>query len=213
MAKTKIPLPSGSIAPLEAVEQHIYTLRGQRVMLDSDLAKLYGVTTKRLNEQVRRNLERFPGDFAFQLEGKELALLRSQIATLKLRRGEHRKYLPYVFTEHGAVMLASVLNSPTAVAMSIQVVQAFVRLRSVLATHKEFAKRLEALEKKTDAQFKVVFDSIRQLIQPPATPRKAIGFHAMTHKILADKVKENAKNGFLGVKATQKFLSRKKVGS
>ena len=144
-------------------------------MLDSDLAELYGVETKRLNEQVRRNPNRFPPDFMFQLTAEEWESLRSQFATLK--RGEHRKYLPYAFTEHGALMLANVLNSERAAQTSVMVVRAFVRLRQMLASNAELARKLDAMEKKYDAQFKVVFDAIRQLMSPPEPKRREIGFH------------------------------------
>lgn len=165
-----------SITSTSRIEQSIHLIRGQRVMLDSDLATLYGVTTKRLNEQVRRNLERFPPDFMFQLTREEHDALRSQFATLKVGRGRHRKYLPYAFTEHGAVMLASVLNSPTAVQASIQVVRAFIRLREMLITHADLARRLDDLEKKYDKQFAVVFKAIRALMSPPQKETKRIGF-------------------------------------
>jgi len=167
--------PGNTLAPVEDIATRIHTIRGQRVMLDSDLAALYGVTTRRLNEQVKRNQHRFPPDFMFQLSANEVTSLISQIATSKRGRGGRHK-LPYAFTEHGAVMLASVLNSPIAVAASIQVVRAFVQLRGVLASHKELARRLDEMEGKYDAQFKVVFQAIRELMQPPPTPRKQIGF-------------------------------------
>jgi hypothetical protein len=153
-------------------------------MLDSDLARLYGVTTTRLNEQVKRNLDRFPLDFMFQLTKEEWKSLISQIATSKRGRGGRRK-LPYAFTEHGAVMAANVLNSPVAVRASIVVVRAFVRLRQLLVSHEELARKLEALEKKFekhDAQFKVVFDAIRQLMAPEKPPRqRQIGFRTTAH--------------------------------
>ena len=153
----------------------IHIVRGHRVMLDADLALLYGVTTKRLNEQVKRNRGRFPTDFRFRLTVRETAGLRSQIATTKSGRGGRRSP-PAAFTEHGAVMLASVLNSPTAVEASIQVVRAFVRLREILATHRDLARKVEALERKYDARFRVVFDAIRELMEPPDPLRKRIGF-------------------------------------
>ena len=165
--------------PDERIADAILLVRGQKVMLDSDLASLYGVTTKRLNQQVKRNIEWFPADFMFQLTAEENEALRLQIATLKGGRGQHRKYPPYVFTEHGAIMAASVLNSPRAIQVSVHVVRAFVRLREVLATHKDLARKLEDLEKKYDAQFRVVFDAFRQLMAPPPEPKKrGIGFHA-----------------------------------
>ena len=169
--------------PIARVEQAILLVRGEKVILDSDLAKLYGVTTKRLNEQVKRNRERFPDDFMFQLTSEEARLSqrsRSQIATLK--RGQNIKYLPYAFTEHGAIMAANVLNSKTAVAASVQVVRAFVRLRQMFASNAELARKLEGLERKYDHQFKVVFDAIRQLMTQPEPKRKQIGFHTKTIK-------------------------------
>ncbi len=153
----------------------IYIIRGHKVMLDQDLARIYGVTTARLNEQVKRNLSRFPPDFMFQLTENEFGLLMSQIATSKKGRGGRRK-MPYAFTEHGAVMLASVLNSPVAVNASIAVVKAFVRLREMLATSKELAAKLSELEERYDGQFAVVFDAIRQLMGPPREPRKQVGY-------------------------------------
>jgi leucyl aminopeptidase len=163
--------------PVERVEQAILLIRGEKVILDADLAKLYGVSTKRLNEQVKRNRERFPVDFMFQLtiaEATSSRRSRSQIATLK--RGQNIKHLPYAFTEHGAIMAANVLNSKTAVAASVQVVRAFVRLRQMLVSNAELARKLEDLEQKYDTQFKVVFDAIRQLMTPPQRERKEIGF-------------------------------------
>ena len=160
---------------MDQIQSAIVLIRGQRVMLDSDLAELYDVETKRLNEQVRRNPDRFPPDFMFQLSAEEWESLRSQIATLK--RGEHRKYLPYAFTEHGALMLANVLNSDRAAQASVQVVRAFVRLRQMLASHAELARKLAALERRFDTQFKVVFETIRRLMSPPQIKRREIGFH------------------------------------
>jgi hypothetical protein len=157
------------------IERRIYLIRGRKVMLDSDLAEIYGVTTKRLNEQVKRNRDRFPEDFMFQFTAEETEeLLRSQIATASKRNVRFR---PYAFTEHGAVMLASVLNSSIAVAASIQVVRAFIRLRSLLAAHKELAQKIAAMEKRYDSRFKIVFEAIRQLLEPPPQPKRRIGFH------------------------------------
>lgn len=138
-------------------------------MLDSDLAELYGVTTKRLNEQVKRNKERFPDNFMFQLNKEEHEFLRSQFATLKVGPGQHRKYLPYAFTEHGALMAANILNSQRAIKVSIQIIEAFMRLREILASNKELARKLIALEKKYDSQFKIVFAAIRKLMEAPKT--------------------------------------------
>jgi len=166
-------MSAGTLIPAERVDQLIFVVRGQRVILDSDLARLYGVTTARLNEQVKRNLDRFPLDFMFQLTKDEWVSLISQIATSKSGRGGRRK-LPSAFTEHGAVMAANALNSPVAVRASIAVVRAFVRLRQLLVSHEELARKLDALEKKFekhDVQFRVVFDAIRQLMVPPPTTR------------------------------------------
>src|SRR2546423_10080321 len=135
----------------EQIERAILLIRGQKVMLDYDLAKLYGVETKILNQAVKRNIKRFPGDFMFQLDIQEVRDSRSQIVTLK--RGQNIKYLPYAFTEHGILMLSSVLNSERAVQVNIEIMRAFVRLRQILASHKDLAKKLEELEKKYDAQF------------------------------------------------------------
>ena len=165
-----------NLVPSERIEKRIFLFRGQRVMLDTDLAELYRVTTKRLNEQVRRNIKRFPSDFMFQLTKEEDESLRSQIATLKGGRGQHRKYLPYVFTEQGVAMLSSVLNSERAVQVNIEIMRAFVRLRELMSTHKDLARKLETLEKKYDAQFKVVFDAIRQLMTQPEPKKLKIGF-------------------------------------
>jgi hypothetical protein len=144
---TKYTSPSNQspqLIPIESIERRIFLIRGHKVMLDRDLAELYGVTTKRLNEQVKRNRGRFPEDFMFQLsleEGKSILALRSQFATLK--RGWHLKYAPYAFTEHGVAMLSSVLNSQRAVQMNILIIRAFVALREMLATHKDLARKIE----------------------------------------------------------------------
>lgn len=161
--------------PAERIERSIFVLRGQRVMLDADLAELYGVPTKALNQAVKRNADRFPADFMFQLNAAE----KQQVVTTcdHLRKLKFSPTLPYAFTEHGAVMLAAVLNSPTAVQASLQVVRAFVRLRQLLASHADLAKRVEALEKKYDRRFRVVFDAVKLLMEPERkkTNRK-IGF-------------------------------------
>jgi hypothetical protein len=145
-------------------------------MLDVDLARLYGVTTKRFNEQVKRNLRRFPADFMFQLTPAEHAHLRSQIATSSSAAHGGRRHLPYVFTEHGAIMAATVLNSRRAVEMSLVVVRAFVRLRQLLQSNIHLARKLEALERKYDGKFETVFEAIRELMVPPAARRRRIGF-------------------------------------
>ena len=145
-------------------------------MLDADLADLYGVSTKRLNEAVRRNAERFPEDFMFQLSREEVDSLRSQIATLKTGRGRHRKFLPYAFTEQGVAMLSGVLHSPRAIQVNIAIMRAFVRMRRMLVSHEELARKVDSLEKQYDEQFRVVFDAIRALMEPPKAPRRRIGF-------------------------------------
>lgn len=164
------------LIPLDPIAQKILLIRGHRVMLDSDLAGLYEVPTKRLNEQVRRNIKRFPPDFMFQLTPEEFTSLRSQNATLNIGRGQHRKYLPYAFTEQGVAMLSGVLNSERAIDVNVAIMRAFVKLREFAMTHKELSRKLDAMEKKYDTQFKVVFDAIRQLMTPPEPKKRKIGF-------------------------------------
>lgn len=160
----------------EQVERCILLVRGQKVMLDSDLAALYGVETFNLNKAMKRNLDRFPADFMFQLSKEEAAALTFQTGSSNPGRGG-RRYLPYVFTEQGVAMLSSVLRSKRAVQVNIEIMRAFVRLRDILAAHKELAKKLEELESKYDSQFRVVFETIRQHIAPTLNPpRKPIGF-------------------------------------
>ncbi len=168
-----------SLVPVELIEKKIYLIRGHKVMLDSDLAELYGVATKVLLQAVKRNLNRFPEDFMFLLKYQDVAALRSQIVTLKKGRGEHRKYLPYVFTEQGVAMLSSVLNSERAVQVNIAIMRAFVKLREMLSTNKELALKLAQLERKMekhDEEIKLIFDAIRELMKPPETKTKKIGF-------------------------------------
>lgn len=187
-------MPSDALAI--QVERSIYLIRGEKVMLDHDLAFLYGVETKMLNKAVKRNLNRFPPDFLFQLAAEELDGLRCQIGTSKRgrqsdqtnlrfqigtsRRGSHggRRYLPYAFTEQGVAMLSSVLRSKRAVQVNIAIMRTFVRLREMLLSNADLARKLDALEKKYDAQFKVVFDAIRELMTPPEPQRRQIGFHS-----------------------------------
>lgn len=164
-----------AVIPVERIEKRIFLIRGQKVMLDADLAHIYGVTTKRLNEQVKRNLGRFPTDFMFQLTETEKAEVVANCDHLS--RLKFSPNLPHAFTEHGTVMLASVLNSPVAVHASVQVVRAFIRIREILATHKDLARKLVELEQKYDSQFKDVFDAIRRLMTPPPTSRRKIGFN------------------------------------
>jgi hypothetical protein len=151
----------------------IVILRGEKVMLDRDLAKLYGVEVKALNQAVKRNIERFPADFMFQLTPEETQILRSQTVTSSW--GGVRKP-PYAFTEHGVAMLSAVLRSPMAVQVSIEVVRTFVRLRQLLGTNAELTRKMAALEKRYDAQFRTVFDAIRELMTPPTKPKRTIGF-------------------------------------
>lgn len=177
-------------APLSNVDSMIVLLRGQNVILDEDLAELYGVPVKRLNQQVRRNADRFPKDFTFQLSVEEARSLRSHQAASEHEPGERglrlqfvtsnarggRRYLPYAFTEQGVAMLSSVLRSPRAVAVNIEIMRTFVRLRRLLQTNDELARKLEALERRYDARFRIVFDAIRGLMSPTAPARKRIGF-------------------------------------
>jgi hypothetical protein len=183
MNKTLVKVSAGR------VEKAILLIRDEKVILDADLAALYGVSTKRLKEQVRRNRQRFPQDFMFELTADEQAVLtaqieasnlRSQFATSRSHGG--RRYLSYAFTEHGALMAANVLSSEVAVQASVEVVRAFIRLRRMLASNAELARKLEQIEKKYDHQFQVVFDAIRQLMIPPEPKRKEIGFYTKPAK-------------------------------
>ena len=161
-----------------AVESRILLLRHQRVILDTDIAELYGVPVKVLNQQVKRNRERFPADFVFRLTSKEDAVLRSQFVTSKPGRGG-RRYAPYAFTEHGAIMAATVLNSERAVQMSVFVVRAFVRLREMLATNRKLAGKIDELENRLDTHDSTIQDlieAIKELMKPEDPPRKRIGF-------------------------------------
>ena len=160
----------------DRIEQQILLIRGQRVILDTALASLYEVEVKVLNQAVRRNMERFPTDFMLQLTTEEAQSLRSQSVTLKTPRGQHRKYLPYAFTEQGIGMLSSVLKSGRAVMVNIEIMRAFVRLRQMVSANAELARRLDSLERRYDAQFKVVFDAIRDLMAPPQGKKRPIGF-------------------------------------
>jgi hypothetical protein len=168
-------------ASVQNIERQIYIVRGQRVMLDADLAMLYGVPTKVLNQAVRRNADRFPRDFAFVLAGQEVADLRSQIVTSKAARGG-RRYMPRAFTEQGVAMLSTVLNSPTAIAVNIEIMRAFVRLRRLLATPGELVAQLQQLADTVqlhDEQIKAIADVLRKMMEPrPAAPKRPIGFGA-----------------------------------
>jgi tetrahydromethanopterin S-methyltransferase subunit G len=158
----------------EKVLRSIILVRGQKVILDRDLAELYGVVTKVFIQAVKRNVERFPRDFMFRLTVKEFARLRSQIVTSNVRGG--RRSAPYAFTEQGVAMLSSVLRSRRAVAVNIEIMRAFVRLRRMISEHRELAKRIDELEERYDDKFEVVFDAIRSLINPATQPRKRIGY-------------------------------------
>jgi hypothetical protein len=163
--------------PVDALQRQIVVVRGHRVMLDHDLAVLYGVTTKQLNQQLKRNRSRFPADFAFRLtmaEAKQVAASRSQIVTLK--KGLNIKHPPHVFTEHGAIMLASVLKSKVAMVASIYVVRAFVKMRAALVEYADLSRRIDELEGRYDDQFQQVFEAIRALILLPPKPSRPIGF-------------------------------------
>lgn len=170
--------------PVELLENSILLIRSHKVILDRTLAKLYGVSTSVLNQAVKRNPERFPPDFMFQLtmeEAKALhqtnsKILRSQIVILRLPHGKHIKYRPYAFTEHGILMLSSVLKSERAVQVNIEIMRTFVRLREILASNAELNRRVDALEHKYDGQFKVVFEAVRQVMRPAIPKRKPIGF-------------------------------------
>lgn len=165
-----------------SIDARIVIVRGLRIMLDADLAKLYGVPVKAINQAVRRKADRFPSDFAFRLDWEEAKALRSQIVTLDrastkpLRRGEHAKYAPYAFAEQGVAMLSSVLKSKRAVLVNVEIMRAFVRLRELIGHSRDLARRLDAFEAKYDRQFKVVFDAIRDLMTPTVPANRRIGF-------------------------------------
>jgi phage regulator Rha-like protein len=163
-----------SLIPVDRIEKAILLIRGQKVMLDADLAALYGVETKMLVRAVKRNINRFPTDFSFQLSKEEFDNLRFHFGTSSDWGG--RRYPPYAFTEQGVAMLSSVLRSQRAIQVNIEIMRAFIRLRQMLASHVELARKLDALEKKYDAQFKQVFEAIRQLMAPPEPKRRPIGF-------------------------------------
>lgn len=179
----------GNLLPLERIEGRILAIRNHKVLLDSTLAELYGVETRVLVQAVKRNPDRFPGDFMFQLTNQEFAILRSQVVISSSGHGG-RRTAPYAFTEQGVAMLSSVLNSPCAIAVNIEIMRAFVRLRALIATHDELAKRLDDLEQKTEAlalqhdtfasntrvQLKQVFDAVRELMRPADPPKRQIGF-------------------------------------
>ncbi len=168
---------STAILPDENLINKIYFIRGQKVMVDRDLAELYGVETKQLKRQVNRNIDRFPPDFMFKLSKKELESLRCQFGTLK--KGEHSKFLPYAFTEQGVVMLSSVLNSKQAIAVNIQIIRVFTKMREIISSNKEILLKLDQLEKKVGVNSNDIdelFNAIRNLANPEIKPRKAVGY-------------------------------------
>jgi hypothetical protein len=206
-AKSATDAPS---APSQRrIESRVFLVRGEKVLVDSDLAALYGVTTKALNQAVRRNADRFPGDFAFRLTraeseallrsqsvtskllvAKDGKILRSQIVTSKKVGSGGRRYLPLAFTEQGVAMLSSVLRSPRAVAVNIEIMRTFVRLREMIATHADLARKLDAMEGKYDKQFKVVFDALRELMEPAEGTERELGFHTLLSGNTPDKSKD-----------------------
>lgn len=179
MAK-KLLKPEFHLVSVERIERRIFLIRREKVMLSTDLADLYGVEPRALVQAVTRNRDRFPDDFMFQLSREEWSALKSQIVILNVGRGKHPKYLPYAFTEQGVAMLSSVLRSKRAVRVNIAIMRAFVRLRQVLATHKDLAQKLAALERKYgkhDLEIKAIFNAIRKLMEPaPPPPSRRIGF-------------------------------------
>jgi len=178
----------------DRIERMIFLIRGHKVMLDSDLAQLYGVTTFNLNKALKRNQDRFPEDFCFQLSEEEYRILIFQSG---ISSGGHggRRFSPFAFTEQGVAMLSSVLQSKRAVQVNIAIMRAFVKLRQLLGTHKELARKLEELEKKYDTQFKGVFDAIRQLMVPLEPPKRRIGFHGDTEGNLTSQIARSRKSG------------------
>ena len=181
-------LQNDEVVVTTPVESRIMSIRGKQIMIDRDLAELYGVETKRLNEAVKRNIERFPEDFMFELTKEEVECLRSQIVTLKnnpdemeeessSKRGKHTKYLPYVFTQEGVAALSGVLRSPIAIQVNISIMRAFVALRQMITGYQELLKRIEELEESTDAQFSEIYQALTQLLsKPEPKPRKPIGY-------------------------------------
>ena len=169
-----MPEKTTAIISVDAIVSKIISLRGERVMLDRDLAEMYGVETKQLKRAVRRNIDRFPNDFMFQLSNEKYRSLRRQFGTLK--RGAHSKYPPFAFTEQGVAMLSSVLNSDHAIGVNIAIMRTFTRLRKMLATHKDLKRKIESMEEKYDEQFAIVFEAIQQLLNEDETPKKKIGY-------------------------------------
>ncbi len=185
-------IANSEIIPAETVISKILFIRNQKVILDTDLAKLYHVTTKRLNESAKRNLKRFPPDFMFQLDQDEYSSLRSQFATLK--RGQHSKYLPYAFTELGVAMLSSILNSDRAIEVNIIIMRAFVKLREIISTNKKVEEKLKELEMRLDGHDDQIFkimEIINQMLLPPERPVKKIGFQIREKRVFYSRAKKN----------------------
>ena len=161
------------VIPQQLIENKIFIIRGKKIMLDRDLAVLYGVETKLINRAVKRNIDRFPEDFMFQLTKEEFDNLRFHFGTSSWGG---QRYLPYAFTENGVAMLSSVLNSKRAIQVNIQIMRTFTKIREMLSTHKELRQKIDKMEKKYDHQFKIVFDAIRQLMSPPEAKKRRVGF-------------------------------------
>lgn len=193
--KAAKPATTGVELVADQLASVVHLLRREKIILDSDLASLYGVETKALNQAVQRNLERFPSDFMFQLDQVEVDALRSQIVTLK--QGQHRKYLPYAFTEQGIAMLSSVLRSPRAIEVNIAIMRTFVQLRRLMDSNALLAEKIESLERKYanhDQQFQIVFDAIKRLISSPAKPSKELGFHTIASSEKSQKSSKRPKS-------------------
>ena len=172
--------PANALVSASLVSRKIHFFRGTRVMLDSDLAQLYRVTTKNLNKAVKRNADRFPSDFMFQLKPNETDNLRFQTGTSSLAIHGGRRYRPYAFTEHGVAMLSSVLHSDRAVQVNIAIMRAFLQLRAMLATHEDLRRKITEMEKRYDSKFHAVFATLRQMLETPIPPKRQIGFHSRT---------------------------------
>jgi hypothetical protein len=181
MSKT----PSNALLPTTLISRKIYFFRGMRVILDSDLAQLYRVTTSNLNQAVRRNYKRFPKDFMFQLSEKDLKSLRSQFAISNTVGRGGRRYRPYAFTEHGVAMLSSVLHSDRAVQVNIAIMRAFLQLRAMLASHEDLRRKIIKMEKRYDSKFHAVFATLRQMLETPIPPKRQIGFHSQNESARA----------------------------
>ena len=168
--------------PDERIISRIFLIRGKKVMVDNDLAELYGVEARILNQAVKRNITRFPLDFMFQLNKQETEILRSQFVILKSGRGQHRKYMPYVFTEQGVAMLSSVLNSERAIRVNIQIIRTFMQLRELLSTNKDLKEKIENMEKRYDKQLRDIFEAIKRLLTEEIKPKNPIGFRDKEEK-------------------------------